>query len=218
METGMEKKKKGEWSRQTQGVGNHCVHWQSNLGRLPARLREWVSDRVLEPGQAGPFVPAAATFQSATDIYTRGLIERLACEPSARTHTPTPPPTHTHTQRHTSQCFTTTDTVGFDPQRRKARHAASVMVNIPRDQNMQRGGEGGGGLMAKPYLPKVKFRICFYFLTSTSSNDGWSLGEIDMMVKECGNCPEPLAYLETQKKTWRITHSTSKCSFKELWS
>lgn len=38
-----------------------------------------------------PFVPAAATFQSATDIYTPGLIERLACEPSACTHTPTPP-------------------------------------------------------------------------------------------------------------------------------
>lgn len=49
----------------------------------------WVSDGVLETGQGEPFVPAAATFQSATDIYTPALIERLACEPSAcaRTHT-----------------------------------------------------------------------------------------------------------------------------------
>ena len=109
METGTEE---GGWSRQTQGVRNHCVHWRSNLGRLPAWLREWVSDGVLETGQAEPFVPAAATFQSATDIYTPGLIERLACEPSACTHTPTPPSTHacTHTQRHTAQTHTQTHT------------------------------------------------------------------------------------------------------------
>lgn len=98
METGMEK---GGWSRRTQGVRNHCVHWRSNLGRLPAWLREWVSDGVLERGQVEPFVPAAATFQSATDIYTPGLIERLACEPSACTHTPTPPSTHTYTRAQT---------------------------------------------------------------------------------------------------------------------
>lgn len=49
----------------------------------------WVSDGVLETGQGEPFVPAAATFQSATDIYTPALIERLACEPSACIHTHT---------------------------------------------------------------------------------------------------------------------------------
>lgn len=47
----------------------------------------WVSDGVLETGQGESFVPAAATFQSATDIYTPALIERLACEPSACTST-----------------------------------------------------------------------------------------------------------------------------------
>lgn len=87
---------------QTQGVRNHCVHWWSNLGQLPAwqRVSEWVSDVVLELGQAEPFVPAAATFQSSTDIYTPGLIERLACEPPACTHTPTSPSMHAHIHPH----------------------------------------------------------------------------------------------------------------------
>lgn len=79
-------------------------------------MTERVSERrVLEPGQAKPFVPAAATFQSATDIYTPGLIERLACEPSACT--PTPTHTHTHRQTHFVVPRRILDTVSFDPQR-----------------------------------------------------------------------------------------------------
>lgn len=59
--------------------------------------------RVLETGQAEAFVPAAATFQSAMDIYTPALIERLAGEPSACTHTPTP--AHTLAHSHSLSLF-----------------------------------------------------------------------------------------------------------------
>lgn len=155
IEAGMEK---GGWSQGTQWVRNHCVQSRSNLGRLPAWLREWVSDGVLEPGQAKPFVPAAATFQSATDIYTPGLIERLACEPSACT--PTPTHTHTHRQTHFVVPRRILDTVSFDQQRWEAIHTAA---NIPTEQNCK------GWLMAKPLLTKVKFG--FYFpCIFTSSN------------------------------------------------
>lgn len=123
---------------------------------------KWVSDGVLERSQAEPFVPAAATFQSATDIYTRGLIERLACEPSACTHTlhDSPPFTAAHTPTNTDalQHFTTADTVGFDPVKTEARHVASVTRKASRKLEHKVGSHLFNLTMVNIQLTNVMFR------------------------------------------------------------
>lgn len=85
LEKGMENK---GWWQQTPCVEISAPIEEVTLGGLQHDWG-WVSDGVLETGQGEPFVPAAATFQSATVIYTPALIERLACEPSACTCTHT---------------------------------------------------------------------------------------------------------------------------------
>lgn len=130
-----------------------------------------MSDGVLETRQAEPFVPAAATFQSATDIYTPALIERLACEPSACTQAPAS--THTHTHRPLS--LFSALRLQTQTALTHSRERPDVLHLCPPPPPSQKAKKSRGGRTAEVFLPRVEFGIHVWILTLTFQHLIWPL-------------------------------------------
>lgn len=152
----------------------------------------WVSEGVLETGQGESFVPAAATFQSATDIYTPALIERLVCEPSACTCTNT-----LLLCLSSSRSFTIADTAA--DQLSTPRSERPDMMRLCFEKKSH---EAKFAHVEEIIQLKVEFRICLILKT----HGIWIL--LTVHLQESCALGHPLYYLHIWN--WAMSHTNIK--------